>query len=37
MGKDFSPKIRQRADLSRKQARRAGYDRLLIGPVILNV
>lgn len=30
MGKDFSPKIRQRADLLRKQARRAGYDRLLI-------
>ena len=30
MGKDFSPKIRQRADLSRKQARRASYDRLLI-------
>lgn len=30
MVKDFSPKIRQRADLSRKQARRANYDRLLI-------
>lgn len=30
MGKDFSPKIRQRADLLRKQARRADYDRLLI-------
>lgn len=30
MGKDCSPKIRQRTDLSRKRARRAGYERLLI-------
>ena len=30
MGRDFSPKIRQRAELSRKQGRKASYDRLLI-------
>lgn len=30
MGRDNSPKIRRRADIARKQARRATYDRILI-------
>ena len=30
MGRDNSPKERQRAQLERKQGRRAGYDRILI-------
>lgn len=30
MGRDYSPKIRRREELKRKESQRASYDRILI-------